>query len=244
MVSGKLPAKVANPLGLEAQYRVVSNITFRTAGNLERVTPGQRDLGPIHQFLRPLYVPLPLPIIENLQPDERGGLFPNQVAPLASPGWISNVSHGFELRQEDHLPLTCTPGYVVRTGDRRDYLSTVYNGLTGIEAAFDDELQGAPGTNLVQVDNQGFSHHVDTLTPNQAGNDIYLTISLPIQQVAGKCPDGKVGKGWCALAVVVMDVHIARNMDWRWRRRQPMTLQHFRAGGVAVTNGTVERSQA
>ena len=197
-VNGKLPAKVANPMRLEAEYRVVSNITFRTAETLKE--PPALTWDRFTNFYA-RYTFLPLPIILDLSPASVA-VFSEQ---CAGQPWL-DLERQPVLSYVRKTTAAHLLGYVVRTGQRRDYLSAGYDGKTGIEGAFDDQLKGAPGTNLVQVDNQGFSHHVDTLTPNQAGNDIYLTISLPIQQAAEQALLAHWGKDVRG-AVVVMDVH-------------------------------------
>ena len=75
-------------------------------------------------------------------------------------------------------------------------------GDTGLEAAFDDELTGEPGTNLVLVNNEGYRQHEEILVPKQAGKDIYLTISLPLQQAAEQALARHGARG----AAVVMDI--------------------------------------
>ena len=67
-------------------------------------------------------------------------------------------------------------------------------------------MKGRPGTNLVLVNNEGYRQRTETLAANQAGDDVYLTISLPLQEAAEAALFGAGGAGVRG-AAVVMDVH-------------------------------------
>src|ERR1017187_7814734 len=193
--SGRLPSRVTNPLHLEADYRVVSNISERVATVLRQPTTLTRER---FGYFYTNYTFMPLPIATNLNA--------TNVARFSESLY---GERGLELEKQ---PVVRYPhktaaahvlGYVVRTGEDRKYLAPGYKGNTGIEAAFDERLKGEPGTNLVLVNNEGYRQHVEALVPNQAGEDIYLTINLALQQAVEKALAQRSTRG----AAVVMDVH-------------------------------------
>jgi penicillin-binding protein 2 len=199
--SARLPYKVANPLHLEADWRVVSNINSQVASALGQ--PMTLDRERFDHFYTN-YTFLPLPIVTNLNS--------NQVAVFAEK-LSSQTGLDLETQPVVSYPHKTTAahllGYVVRTGGDRKYMAPGYKGTTGIQAAFDGWLTGKPGTNLVLVNNEGYRQHEDILAPKQAGKDIYLTIILPLQQAAEKALVAEVGTN-ARGAAVVMD---ARNGD-------------------------------
>jgi penicillin-binding protein 2 len=197
--AGKLPAKVTNPLRLEADYRVVSNITYGVAAVLQQPVTLERERF-WHFYTN--YTFMPLQILTNLNS--------NNVAKFEEQ--LSNQP-GLELEKQPVVSFAHKTaaahllGYVVRTGEDKKYLAPGYKGNTGIEAAFEEQLKGEPGTNLVLVDNQNYRQHEETLVPNQTGKDIYLTIVLPLQQAVEKAIAQRGARGGAA---VVMD---AQNGD-------------------------------
>jgi penicillin-binding protein 2 len=190
--AAKLPSKVADPLHLEADYRVVSNLSCRVAAVLQQ--PMTLDPKRFRAFLHESIF-MPLQILADLNA--------KQVAVFSEQ--LSNEP-GLDLERQ---PVVSYPhktaaahllGYVVRTGGERRFQAPGYKGNTGLEAALDDKLTGEPGTNLVLVNNEGYRQHEETLAPKQAGKDIYLTISLPLQ-LAAEAALGSMTRG----AAVVMD---------------------------------------
>jgi penicillin-binding protein 2 len=196
--AGRLPSRVTAPLRMEANYRVVSNITYQVGTALEQ--PVTLDRGRFQHFYTD-YTFMPLQILTNLSP-RQVAIFSEQLSGRT----------GLDLERQ---PVVSYPkkttaahllGYVVRTGADRKYLPPGYKGAAGIEAAFDEELKGRPGTNLVLVNNEGYRQRTDTLAANQAGDDVYLTISLPLQQAVEAALFREGGAGVRGVAVV-MDVH-------------------------------------
>lgn len=190
----KLPSKVKEPLHLEADFRVVSNLSARVAAVLQQ--PMTLDPQRFRVFLHESIF-MPLQIMTNLNA-RQVAIFSEQLS----------GQPGLDLQRQ---PVVWYPhktaaahllGYVVRTGGEKKYLSPGYKGNTGLEAAFDDELTGEPGTNLVLVNNEGYRQHEEILVPKQAGKDIYLTISLPLQQAAEQALARHGARG----AAVVMDI--------------------------------------
>jgi len=191
--AAKLPAKTAAPLHLEADYRVVSNLSYRVAAVLQQ--PVTLDPERFRTFLHESIF-MPLQILTDLNA-KQVAVFSEQLS--GQPGLDLErqpvVSYPYKTAAAHLL------GYVVRTGGEKKYQSPGYKGNTGLEAAFDDKLTGEPGTNLVLVNNEGYRQHEETLVPKQGGKDIYLTISLPLQQAAEKALARYGVRG----AAVVMD---------------------------------------
>jgi penicillin-binding protein 2 len=196
--AGRLPPRITLPLRLEANYRVVSNITYEVGTALEQPMTLNRER--FWHFYTD-YTFMPLQILTNLNA-RQVAIFSEKLSGLA----------GLDLERQPvvNYPHKTTAahllGYVVRTGEDRKYLPPGYKGATGIEAAFDGQLKGRPGTNLVLVNNEGYRQRTETLAANQAGEDVYLTISLPLQEAAEAALFGVGGAGVRG-AAVVMDVH-------------------------------------
>jgi penicillin-binding protein 2 len=176
--AGRLPSRVSNPLRMEADYRVVSNIASQVSAELQQ--PPMLDRERFEHFYTN-YKFMPLPIMTNLTS--------NQVAVFSEK--LSGQT-GLDLERQPVISYAHKTtaahllGFVVRTGGDRRYMAPGYAGKTGIEGAFDSWLTGEPGTNQVMVNNEGFRQHEETLAPKQAGKDIYLTILLSLQQAAEK----------------------------------------------------------
>ena len=117
-----------------------------------------------------------------------------------------------------------TLGYIGRIGDdERDYyLAKGYNlneyvGKTGAEAAFEDYLHGESGTRVVTRDSDGRVADVTVKSEATAGDNVYLTLDIALQEVtenalqdtiikinSNKKEDEEAADGG---AVVVRDVH-------------------------------------
>jgi penicillin-binding protein 2 len=65
-----------------------------------------------------------------------------------------------------------------------DYQQSDVIGKTGIEQMFESELRGTPGTDKVEVDNQGRAVNVVEVKKPEAGHDVRLTVDLPSQHIA------------------------------------------------------------
>jgi penicillin-binding protein 2 len=189
----RLPPGLAKQYRLEADYNVVSNITFQAAAVL-RQPPGVFEAAKFrHIYTNYTYVPFQ--ILTNLNPSQVA-IFSEQLT-----GQV-----GMEL---DTQPMRSYPqketaahllGYVQRTGEIIKYLPPQFTGITGVEKAFDDLLHGQPGSNSVVVNFQGYRQHEEVISPAIPGSDLYLTIDLDIQQAAEIALRGLRG------AAVVMDV--------------------------------------
>jgi penicillin-binding protein 2 len=80
-----------------------------------------------------------------------------------------------------------------------------FRGIVGVEGAFDSELRGKAGERSELVDNLGYRQSETLLTPAEPGQNIILTVDLPLQLAVEKSLQryGPETRG----AVVVMDVH-------------------------------------
>lgn len=80
-----------------------------------------------------------------------------------------------------------------------------YRGVLGIEAGYDVQLHGHAGVKSVLVNNLGYRQAENTWTPVEPGQNVVLTIDLPVQKAAEEALPvfGPETRG----AAVVMDVH-------------------------------------
>ena len=192
--TSRVPARLIAPLRLEADYRVVSNISYQAAAVLEQpMTLDRERFG--HFYTN--YTFMPLQILTNLNA-RQVAIFSEKLSGQA----------GLDLERQPVVSYTNKTtaahllGYVVRTGEDRKYLAPGYKGTTGIEGAFEKYLKGEAGTNLVLVNNEGYRQHEEIMAAHQAGDDIYLTISLPLQQAAERAL-ARWGTGTRGAAVVM-----------------------------------------
>ena len=129
---------------------------------------------------------LPFPVLS--------GLDAHQIARFSE---SMSVPPGFELeiRSLRYYPHHATAahllGYLTRdeNSDEDQDLSFNYRlpdfaGVTGIEGLFDDYLRGKAGAKSVLVNNLGYRQAENIWTPVEAGDNLHLTIDLPIQRVA------------------------------------------------------------
>jgi penicillin-binding protein 2 len=181
-------------LGLEADYNVVSNITYQVGMELRQ--SNEIDPAKFRSFYND-YRHVPFHILTNL--DTR------QVAQfserLSDRPWLDLEVQPVRS-YPNHTAAAHVLGYVQRTGENSKYLPAVYEGRTGVEAAFDDQLAGQSGTNAVLVDYLGYRQPKrEVISESHAGKDLYLTIDLGLQRAA----EGALGnqRG----AAIVMDVH-------------------------------------
>lgn len=66
-------------------------------------------------------------------------------------------------------------------------------GQYGAEARYDESLRGVPGGRNLEVDAKGFEVRELARTPPVAGEDLYLTIDLDVQQAAEAALAGRAG---------------------------------------------------
>lgn len=84
-----------------------------------------------------------------------------------------------------------------------------YRGVAGVEYRYDDLLRGRAGVKALRVNSQGYRHQDSILQPTLAGDDLRLTLDVPIQTAAERALARVAGPSTRG-AAVVMDV---RNGD-------------------------------
>ncbi len=197
--TNKVTSAVKSRLEEEAAYRVVSNITGKVSTFLGQPTTLDR-----HAFVRRYndFTYVPFPVMANLNP--------KQVARFAEQ-LSDHPSMELQVQPVRNYPNGSAAahlvGYVQRqrgAGGPDDFL-----GINGLEKKFDQQLHGAPGTNWVVINSAGYRQSEQAEVPAEPGQDLYLTIDLPIQQATEKAlarcmvTDGNPVRG----AAVVMDVN-------------------------------------
>jgi penicillin-binding protein 2 len=197
-----LPASVRRELQLEAYCAVVSNITYCVSTSLEEPRALNTKAFLQHYNDHP-YVPF------QIVPE----LTPRQVAILAEK-WSSSPAIELETQPVRDYPSNVLAanllGYVRphrddSAGAKYSFDMPDYQGTSGVELIYDDKLRGQPGDNSVLINNLSYRQREEIETPDLPGNDIYLTIDLPLQRAAEKAlaqaPEQSNVRG----AVVVMD---------------------------------------
>ena len=105
---------------------------------------------------------------------------------------------GYTGTVSDEELATATEGRQIQSGD--------VVGKSGVEASYDDVLAGDHGTRTLLTDAAGAVQEVVSVTDPTSGNDVYLTLRAPVQQVADDTLRAYVTEGTCtASAVVCMD---------------------------------------
>lgn len=195
-------------LGKQTRYRVVSNLV----GQVNHAVQQQLVLNEkkfFDHYDQRLF--LPMPLLTDLTPQQIS-LFVEQAGNL--PGTEMDAApvrvypHG---NTASHLL-----GYIRRDDASTDddlfynYRMPDFKGVSGVEGAFDRKLRGRTGVKSVLVNSLGFRQSENIWTPAEAGQNVILTIDLPIQQAAEKALRGSLYGASTRGAVVVMD---ARNGD-------------------------------
>lgn len=175
----RLSRATSAALQAEARYRVASNILLQVSSFLQQPKQLEQPRFQRH-YTRNLFVPFPL--MMNLQPQ--------QVARFVE---LAAEFPGVELEVQ---PIRAYPhgstaahllGYVQRLDNFADedinyrYVLPDFTGKTGIESAFDEELRGRPGVKSLLVNNLGYRQREDLITPSEPGDNVYLTLDLPLQ---------------------------------------------------------------
>jgi penicillin-binding protein 2 len=200
--TGKIVLSATNraQLQLEADCNVVSNITYRVSTTLEEPRALNTNAF-LHHYNDHPYVPF------QIVPD----LAPRQIAIFAE-----QLSGQPDIEVETQ-PVRDYPngslaahviGYVKRIdavdGSEISFTIPDYQGESGIEYVFDEDLRGQAGVKSVLVNNQNYRQSEVIDTPDEPGNDVYLTLDLGVQRAAESALFGVRG------AAVVLDV---RNGD-------------------------------
>ncbi|MBI3416961.1 MAG: hypothetical protein HY043_16845, partial [Verrucomicrobia bacterium] len=195
-------------LGQRTRFLVVSNVVNRLSSVLEQPVAFSETQFRQHYDRR---LALPLPVLTNLGPTQIARFQENAGR---TPGL------DLEIQPVRHYPHHSTAahllGYLQRTEgiDGEDeniafhYRLPDFKGVVGLEAYFDDELRGTAGVKSVLVNSLGYRQSETIITPAEPGQNVVLTIDLPLQKVAEKALRSRNPneRG----AVVVLDV---RNGD-------------------------------
>ena len=175
----RLTGSASHQLQLEADCQVVSNITYQVSESLQE----PRMFSPtafLRHYTNYPYVPF------DIVPD----MTPRQVARFAE-----QLSAQPDLDMQTQ-PLRWYPGgtlaahvlgYVQRENfdaGEISYTLPDFQGKTGVERLCDAHLRGRPGVKLVLVNSQNYRQREDVETPNEPGDDVYLTINREVQRVA------------------------------------------------------------
>ncbi len=175
----RLPLKTRQALQAQARYGVASNLLLQVSSFLKQPTE-LNHAGFQRHYSSSLFVPFPL--MKNLPPEkvarfvELAAEFPGvelEVQPVRAYPNGSTAAHLL--------------GYVQRLHnfDSEDinyrYVLPDYTGKTGIESAFDEELRGRPGVKSLLVNNLGYRQREDLISPSEPGDNVFLTLDLPLQ---------------------------------------------------------------
>jgi penicillin-binding protein 2 len=195
-------------LGKQTRYRVVSNLV----GQVNHAVQQQFVLNEkkfFDHYDQRLF--LPMPLLTDLTPQQIS-LFVEQAGNL--PGTEMDAA---PVRIYPHGSTAAHLLGYIRRDDASTDEDTFYNyrmpdfkGVSGVEGAFDQPLRGKTGVKSVLVNSLGFRQSENVWTPPDAGQNVILTIDLPIQQAAEKALRGSLYGASTRGAVVVMD---ARNGD-------------------------------
>ncbi|HOW66880.1 MAG TPA: penicillin-binding transpeptidase domain-containing protein, partial [Verrucomicrobiota bacterium] len=199
----KLTRAQMDELGRETRFFVVSNLVARVGTLLEQpLTMTAKDF--TRHFSESLL--LPLPILEDLDA-RRIALF--QETPEKPNGM------NLEVQPLRHYPFGSTAshvlGYVGRARSvaadepmsfNYPLLAATYEGLVGVEGAFDTELRGRAGGKFVIVNNLGYRQSENVWAPAEPGRNLTLTLDHRVQQTAERALRS-VGSGVKGAVVVL-----------------------------------------
>ena len=203
-----LTRPMLDQLNRETRYEVTSNIVADLGARLgDPLALTQKDFED-HYYKS---LALPLPIRTGLNTAEMAR-FEEQF--LHTPAMDLDVQ---SIRSYSNDTVAAhLLGYLVHTdkigeddpSDKYNYRLEDYEGVSGIEKLFDEELRGTAGAKSVLVNNFGYRQGETIWSPAEPGEDVTLTVDLDIQKAADRALDSvrEDVRG----AIVVMDV---RNGD-------------------------------
>lgn len=224
------PMAARTGLYRQAWYRAVSNITYRVSETLLEPRVLQTNA-----FLRHYtnYPYVPFAIFQNLTPRQIA-IFSEKLSTL--PGLELNV------KSVRTYPYTNSAahllGYVSETkriNDNEDfnfnYYMPDYVGQLGTESAFDSKLRGVAGVKTVLVNSTQYRQHDEMSVSTEPGQNVWLTIDLPLQQAVEKALASAMPYVTVRGAAIVMDV---RNGDILALASNPTFDPNiFVAGGIS-----------
>lgn len=188
-----------------ARYSVVSNITAQVGEWLQQ--PRVIDQKKFQRHYNEVRA-LPIPILENLNASqvarfaERSGVFPGldlEIQPLRVYPHGSLAAHVLgALRRDDSSQEEEDAFYHYRLPD--------WKGITGMEAAFDNQLRGTAGTKSMMVNRLGYRQQETVLRAPEAGDNLVLTLDLKLQQAVERALVTPMFGALTRGAAVVLDV--------------------------------------
>jgi len=191
----------------QARYNVVSNVVAQVAAKVG--LPLTLTESELHRHWANSRA-LPMAVLRRLTPQ--------QVALLTEQSWSI---HGLsvELQAVRHYPQGALAahalGYLVRAddfadedGDPFDYRLRDYRGAAGLEAAFDAELRGTPGSRSILVNSDGYRVGETPTSAPVPGRNLVTTLDIDVQKASESALATVSGEE--RGAVVVLDV---RNGD-------------------------------
>lgn len=189
-------------LQIDARANVVQNYQDQVAEVLGRKL--KVDPGDIERHFRSELL-LPFPLISDLSPHEYALLL--EQIPVQSKIQI----YSSNARYYPYGSLAAhTLGYVGGTDeisteglpgeDLMTFSAKGFQGKTGIEKQFDDQLQGEAGLQIWVVDPSGFQHEPLATKPPVQGKDLKITLDAELQDIAELSIGERMG------ALVALDV--------------------------------------
>ncbi len=188
-----------------ARYSVVSNITAQVGEWLQQ--PRVIDQKKFQRHYNEVRA-LPIPILENLNASqvarfaERSGVFPGldlEIQPLRVYPHGSLAAHVLgALRRDDSSQEEEDAFYHYRLPD--------WKGITGMEAAFDNQLRGTAGTKSMMVNRLGYRQQETVLRAPEPGDNLVLSLDLKLQQAVERALVTPLFGALTRGAAVVLDV--------------------------------------
>ncbi len=226
----KLPRAQSSELARATRYQVVSNAVQQLGRVLQQ--PVTLDAARFQTHYQQSLA-LPLPVVTGL----------NQLQ-IARFQESSSNPPGLELEVQ---PLRVYPrrtsaahvlGHLKRNEDSVGDEDAFYNyrlpdftGVAGIESMFDENLRGRAGAKSVLVNNLGYRQSETTWTPVEAGQNVFLTLDLAVQQAADRAlAEARTRHPQTRGAAVVLDV---RNGDVLALASSPAYDPNLFIGGIS-----------
>jgi penicillin-binding protein 2 len=173
--------KIDHELQSAARCRVVSNLLFQVSSLVQQPQAfDEKQFTNHYENLRSL----PFPLLRDLSVQqvayftEHSSRLPDlslEVQPVRRYPWTNTASHLVgHLTRDNRPPDEEEISFQFRLPD--------FVGATGVELAFDQHLRGRPGIKSVLVNNLQYRQSEEILTPPEPGDNVVLTLDLPIQR--------------------------------------------------------------
>lgn len=204
-VPARLTVSQRAALNVQARFNVAKRVVDEVSQTVGIEIPfSEKGFSEHYANLRAL----PMPIIENLDDKLLARFLENAHLPPSVDLEIEPLRYYPHGRTAAHLV-----GHLKKdVSSQKDELSSVnyrltdYRGDLGLERVFDQELRGKAGVKSVLVNNLGYRETENVWYPTEPGNNLVLTIDLPLQQAAEQALLTKVGPD-AAGAIIVMDAN-------------------------------------